>query len=113
MHSSDMPSHAGGKKALSGTDLVHADGHVPHGLEVAPAISVTTSECHQWLPLNVFTWARIAFRNPEPFDGTNGLDEIDPWMPNRHVYSRFTQGTTTRAEKVLSKINVRVVTRYN
>jgi hypothetical protein len=34
---------ASSKTVLSGTDLVHADDHIPHGLEVAPSISVTTS----------------------------------------------------------------------
>lgn len=40
----DMAPKATGNKPFTGTDVVHADDHVPHGLEVAPAISVTTSK---------------------------------------------------------------------
>ncbi|GJE84420.1 cystathionine gamma-synthase [Phanerochaete sordida] len=75
-------------KKLSGTDLVHADDQVPHGLEVAPAISVSTT-----------------FRNPKPWDPSIGLDVLNAWDPERHVYSRYTQEVSTRAERVLSKIN--------
>lgn len=32
------------KPILSGTDLLHGDHEVPKGLEVSPAISVTTSK---------------------------------------------------------------------
>ncbi|KAI0693788.1 cystathionine gamma-synthase [Cytidiella melzeri] len=67
------------KPALSGTDLIHADDHLPNGLEVAPSISVTTKGF--------------------------GLDDINPQNPTRHVYSRYTQPSNTRAEHVLSKIN--------
>ena len=28
------------------------------------------------------------------------------WNPSRHVYSRYTQSVSSRAERVLSKINV-------
>ncbi|KAI0091916.1 cystathionine gamma-synthase [Irpex rosettiformis] len=77
------------KPTLSGTDLIHADDHIPHGLEVAPSISVTTT-----------------FRNPTPWQPGLGLDdEADPRNPANHVYSRYTQPTSTRAEHVLSKIN--------
>ena len=48
----------------------------------------------------------IAFKNPEPWDETKGLDQLDTWDPQRHVYSRYTQATSTRVERVLSKINV-------
>ncbi|PSS37311.1 hypothetical protein PHLCEN_2v788 [Hermanssonia centrifuga] len=76
------------KTPFTGTDLIHADDHVHRGLEVAPSISVTTT-----------------FRNPEPWNEKIGLDDLDAWNPSRHVYSRYTQGSTTRVEKVLSKIN--------
>lgn len=76
------------KPTLSGTDLVHGDDHVPHGLEVAPHISVSTT-----------------FRNPVPWKEGASLDDLDLRNPDRHVYSRYTQPTSTRAEHVLSKIN--------
>lgn len=76
------------KKPLSGTDLIHADAEIPSGLDVAPSISVTTT-----------------FRNPEPWDPTKELSQLNPLNPQRHVYSRYTQNVSTRAEKVLSKIN--------
>ena len=37
-------------------------------------------------------------------------EEFDVWKPTRHIYSRYTQGTTTRVEHVLSKITVGVLT---
>ncbi|KAJ3534940.1 hypothetical protein NM688_g7052 [Phlebia brevispora] len=76
------------KPILNGTDLIHSDDHVHHGLEVAPSISVTTT-----------------FKNPEPWNEEIGLSNLDAWNPDRHVYSRYTQASSTRAEKVLSKVN--------
>jgi hypothetical protein len=35
--------------------------------------------------------------------------EIDVQNPKRHLYSRYTQDVSTRAEKILSVINVRIV----
>ena len=99
---------AASKPTLSGTDLVHADDHVPHGLEVAPSISVTTSKSDFDVVVSFFDDVySIAFRNPTPWQPGQGLDdEADPRNPARHVYSRYTQPTSTRAEHVLSKINV-------
>ncbi|KAF7790899.1 hypothetical protein EIP86_001857 [Pleurotus ostreatoroseus] len=76
------------KPTVNGTDLIHTDDPIHHGLEVAPSISVTTT-----------------FKNPEPWDEAKGLNNLDPWDPDRHVYSRYTQATSSRAERVLSKIN--------
>ncbi|GBE79576.1 Uncharacterized trans-sulfuration enzyme [Sparassis crispa] len=75
---------------LSGTDLVHADDQL-HGPEVAPSISVTST-----------------FRAEQPLTSTTvGSDDhdFDPLNPINHVYSRYTQNVSSRAEKVLSKIN--------
>lgn len=38
------PKVNGSPKPYTGTDLIHADDDVPHGLEVAPSISVSTSK---------------------------------------------------------------------
>ncbi|TCD67684.1 hypothetical protein EIP91_012050 [Steccherinum ochraceum] len=77
-----------GKPVLSGTDLLHADDEVPRGLEVAPSISVTTT-----------------FKQPNVWDPNLTLETLNPWNPEKHVYSRYTQSVSTRVEKVLSKIN--------
>ncbi|TFK83495.1 cystathionine gamma-synthase [Polyporus arcularius HHB13444] len=75
------------KNLLNGTDLIHADDSL-HGPEVAPSLSVSTT-----------------FRAPNPLEGpARGLGEFDMWNPARHVYSRYTQSVSTRAERVLSKI---------
>lgn len=96
----------GKKPTLSGTDLLHADDHIPHGLEVAPSISVTTS-MHSSHLFDLFSClSLIAFRNPEPWAEGKGLSDFDPQNPERHVYSRYTQANSTRAEHVLGKINV-------
>lgn len=50
---------------------------------------------------------RVAFKSPEPWQEKKGLSELDAWEPDRHVYSRYTQATSTRVERVLSKVNVR------
>ncbi|KDQ64871.1 hypothetical protein JAAARDRAFT_28520 [Jaapia argillacea MUCL 33604] len=74
---------------LKGTDLVHGDDDYHSGAEVSPSISVTTT-----------------FRHPKPTsDELENFNELDFWNPSRHVYSRYTQGVSTRVEKVLSKIN--------
>ena len=53
------------------------------------------------------------FEHPHPDENAIPADELDPLDPVRHVYSRYTQDVSTRAELVLSKIhkldNVRVV----
>ncbi|KAI1796290.1 cystathionine gamma-synthase [Ganoderma leucocontextum] len=70
---------------LTGTQLIHADDEL-HGPEVAPSISVSTT-----------------FRAADP---TKVPKEVfDEWNPQRHLYSRYTQNVSTRAERVLSKIN--------
>ncbi|PBL02506.1 cystathionine gamma-synthase [Armillaria gallica] len=72
---------------LSGTVLIHGDGavHPTGGAEVAPSISVSTT---------------FKANSPE-----ERLDNIDVKNPERHVYSRYTQDVSTRAEHILSKIN--------
>ncbi|KAH9843892.1 cystathionine gamma-synthase [Rhodofomes roseus] len=83
----DMAPKAAPK--LTGTELVHGDDELVHGREVAASISVTTT-----------------FRAPLPPDNTPlNLDNMDLRNPERHVYSRYTQDVSTRAERVLSKIN--------
>ena len=47
---------------------------------------------------------RTAFRAHNPLEGPK--EEFDMWNPSRHIYSRYTQGVNTRAERVLSKITV-------
>ncbi|KAI0638281.1 cystathionine gamma-synthase [Trametes polyzona] len=71
---------------LSGTQLIHADDEF-HGSEVAPSISVSTT-----------------FRAANPLEVADA-DTFDQWNPTRHIYSRYTQSVSTRAERVLSKIN--------
>ncbi|TBU33245.1 cystathionine gamma-synthase [Dichomitus squalens] len=73
---------------LTGTQLIHTDDDL-HGPEVAPSISVSTT-----------------FRAPDPTKVPDAFsNEFDAWDPERHVYSRYTQGVTARAERILSKIN--------
>ncbi|TDL29400.1 cystathionine gamma-synthase [Rickenella mellea] len=72
-----------------GTDLLHADhDDDKNRSEVAPSISVTTT-----------------FRGADPRHGLEHSDLLDPLNPSRHVYSRYTQDVSHRAEKILSKIN--------
>ncbi|KAL5488002.1 hypothetical protein ACEPAI_6110 [Sanghuangporus weigelae] len=70
--------------AVSGTKLIHGDAaHVTE--DVAPAITVSTT-----------------FKTPRDTGTiTNGFD---PSNPTRHVYSRYTQENSTRAEKILSSV---------
>jgi cystathionine gamma-synthase len=83
---------------LSGTQLVHGD-HGP-GREVAPSISVTTSEFSDtFQELGRDLIIEVAFRalpdgDPEGLGATN------------HIYSRYSQDVTSRVEQILSKINV-------
>jgi len=75
------------KPKLNGTHLIHGDSiHLVSGGEVAPSISVSTT-----------------FRAPNlaEADGSS----IDIRNPSRHVYSRYTQQVSTRAEHILSRIN--------
>ncbi|PCH41264.1 cystathionine gamma-synthase [Wolfiporia cocos MD-104 SS10] len=72
---------------LTGTELIHGDDELVHGAEVAPSISVTST-----------------FRAPLSPNGSF-QEDIDFRNPPRHVYSRYTQSVSTRAERVLSKIN--------
>ncbi|KAH8106123.1 cystathionine gamma-synthase [Cristinia sonorae] len=83
-----MSSKNDPKPKLSGTDLLHADDDVPRGLEVAPSISVTTT-----------------YKQPDAWDPNLTLDQLNLNNPVRHIYSRYTQAVSTRAEHVLSKIN--------
>lgn len=50
--------------------------------------------------VNVF----LAFRAPT--GSLTEADGIDMRNPSRHVYSRYTQQISTRAEHILSRINV-------
>ncbi|KAF9482495.1 cystathionine gamma-synthase [Pholiota conissans] len=68
---------------LNGTSLIHGDVKFA-GSEVAPSISVSTSTVKSLL-------AR--------------LKDLDLRNPDRHVYSRYTQQVSTRAEHILSRIN--------
>ncbi|KAF8639426.1 hypothetical protein AX16_010281 [Volvariella volvacea WC 439] len=76
---------------LKGTDLIHGDNGLFSRSEVAPSISVTTT-----------------FRQPKP-DSSNSKPlsqtEVDFRNPERHVYSRYTQEISTRAEHILSRIS--------
>jgi len=73
---------------LSGTDLVHADD-ARAGPEVGPSISVSTT-----------------FKYPDPSTNPAPFSEWDPLKPEtKHIYARYTQNVSTRAEKVLSEIN--------
>lgn len=77
-------------KALKGTDLIHGDAAVKNnGPEVAPSISVSTT-----------------FRAPNPaYENIGAVSDVDLRNPGRHVYSRYTQQVSTRAEHILSRIN--------
>lgn len=77
-----------------GTALVHADND-GHGREVAPSISVTTSECLKSPPIHSAQPSK-AFRLPQLDPQGLKLDEIDPMNPERHVYSRYTQVSVPR-----------------
>ncbi|KAG6837547.1 hypothetical protein H0H93_007728 [Arthromyces matolae] len=79
------------KKTLSGTDLIHYDATAlgeANGPEVAPSISVSTT-----------------FRAPRPLDAPIDAESFDMRNPPRHIYSRYTQQVSTRAEHILSRIN--------
>lgn len=96
---------------LSGTDLVHADDSRA-GSEVAPSISVSTSESNPFksnnlIPISLLA-SRIAFKYPDPSTNPAPFSEWDPLKPEtKHIYSRYTQNVSSRAEQVLSRINVR------
>lgn len=94
------------QKILSGTNLIHGDSEATTGLEVAPSISVTTSEYYNQLLAHQSITSVIAFRAPAPWKENDGLEELNAWNPDRHVYSRYTQNVSTRVEKVLSKVTV-------
>ncbi|OSX60368.1 hypothetical protein POSPLADRAFT_1066693 [Postia placenta MAD-698-R-SB12] len=79
------------KRTLTGTDLLHADDGLGHGAEVAPSISVTST----------FRATLRPDSNPPKQD--DFLSTIR--NPPSHLYSRYTQSVSTRAEHVLSKIN--------
>ncbi|KAJ7744539.1 Cys/Met metabolism PLP-dependent enzyme-domain-containing protein [Mycena maculata] len=68
-----------------GTHLVHGDDFLRRGQDVAPAISVSTT-----------------FLSSLPSEGGAATDYRNP---SRHVYSRYTQDNSTRAEHILSEIN--------
>ncbi|KAJ7269053.1 pyridoxal phosphate-dependent transferase [Mycena rebaudengoi] len=67
-----------------GTQLIHGDSAFHHNQEVAPSISVSTT-----------------FRSRLPNEEHLASDYRNP---SHHVYSRYTQPVSTRAEHILSKI---------
>ncbi|EJU06473.1 cystathionine gamma-synthase [Dacryopinax primogenitus] len=71
------------------TTLIHGDDGYRPTSAVAPEISVSTT-----------------FRHPEPRedDEPGHPVDYDPANPTRHVYSRYTQGVSTRVEKLLGQI---------
>ncbi|KAH9482934.1 putative trans-sulfuration enzyme [Psilocybe cubensis] len=74
---------------LKGTDLIHGDSAFAAS-EVAPSISVSTT-----------------FRALNPLEqASTGLTDVDFRNPTRHGYSRYTQQVSTRAEHILSRINI-------
>jgi hypothetical protein len=74
---------------LSGTELIHADDAL--GPEVAPSISVTTSEYDAVAHGQYYLILIAAFRAPHPEHEDATLGDPDPMSPTRHVYSRYTQ----------------------
>ncbi|ESK97654.1 cystathionine gamma-synthase [Moniliophthora roreri MCA 2997] len=75
-------------RKLKGSDLIHGDAHLnsDERPEVMPSISMATT-----------------FRVPPDPDAL--LIQVDSRNPKRHIYSRYTQDISTRAEHILSKIN--------
>ncbi|KAF5369993.1 hypothetical protein D9758_001144 [Tetrapyrgos nigripes] len=73
---------------IKAVDLIHGDASVlgEHGHSVAPPISVTTTF------------------HADPASETL-VGDTDLANPSRHVYSRYTQDISTRAEHILGKIN--------
>lgn len=73
----------------------HPDASLSPNYSVAPSLSLSTT-----------------FRAPHPHsataqllaDATKGLADFDMQDPPIHIYSRYSQDTTIRAEKVLSKV---------
>jgi cystathionine gamma-synthase len=88
---------------LSGTQLVHGD-HGP-GREVAPSISVTSSEFSATCQGGWELIINAAFR-AAPDDDLEGIGLLDS---EKHVYSRYSQNVTLRVEQILSKINVGLI----
>jgi hypothetical protein len=50
---------------------------------------------------------KSAFRAPRPGEHAAAEKELELYNPSRHVYSRYTQDVSTRAEHILGKVNVR------
>lgn len=77
-------------KKVNGTVLIHGDASMRRGADVSPSISVTTT-----------------FRHPDPAteEQLGSVADFDFRNPSRHVYSRYTQEISTRAEHILSTIN--------
>ena len=94
------------KPKLNGTHLIHGDSiHPVSGGEVAPSISVTTSAFIRVRgKKEPVVHVLLAFRAPS--GSLAEADGIDIRNPSRHVYSRYTQQVSTRAEHILSRINV-------
>jgi cystathionine gamma-synthase len=97
-------------RALSGTALIHADDVISP--EVAPSISVTTSEHAHFPHLSSRPHKLPAYRHPVPGADIVPELELDSQNPQRHVYSRYTQDISGRVEKILSAINVRPLSLY-
>lgn len=111
---------------LKGTSLIHGDSLVKAGLEVAPSISVSTSgsfvQYSEWddllnyrLPTFIMGFffkkkkkrdvLLSAFLQRKLEESVPPL-EVDFRNPPAHIYSRYTQGVSTRVEHILSTINV-------
>jgi len=98
-------------KKVNGTDLIHGDAALRGGKEVSPSISVTTSKSQRILSPpcleKMIEWPFApAYCMPETTVENSGAVDVDFRNPARHVYSRYTQEVSTRAEHILSRINV-------
>lgn len=87
------------KPYLNGTDLIHADDILSNGIDVTPAISLTTSELLDVPQFCVDLSLLTAFRAPGP-------ESLDPFDPSSRIYSRYTTDVTSRVELLLGKIIV-------
>lgn len=102
-----MAPKAGGKK-LNGTDLLHADDEVNHGLEVAPAVSVSTSKSIQ-LKLQSKDNLRRGF--VQHLDIPSLGIRPEAWTPWTHgtLKGMFTPGTPKRSALGQSEYSVKLM----
>ncbi|KZT51269.1 cystathionine gamma-synthase [Calocera cornea HHB12733] len=71
------------------THLIHGDDSYRPSAAVAPAISVSTTFIHP---------------TPKEEIVPGAPADYNPFEPNRHIYSRYGQGVSTRVEKLLGPI---------